>query len=51
MSKSIPVRVVATHDFCCSYLSSPTSYGKLPIILDAPSAGNGYRLRTVGAGT
>jgi 2',3'-cyclic-nucleotide 2'-phosphodiesterase (5'-nucleotidase family) len=24
------VRVVATHDFCCSYLPSPTSYGSLP---------------------
>ncbi len=25
-----PVRVVTTHDFCCSYLPSPTSYGSLP---------------------
>ena len=30
MSKISPVRVVATHDFCCSYLPSPTSYGSLP---------------------
>jgi 2',3'-cyclic-nucleotide 2'-phosphodiesterase (5'-nucleotidase family) len=30
MSKIAPVRVVATHDFCCSYLPSPTSYGSLP---------------------
>ncbi len=25
-----PVRIVATHDFCCSYAPSPTSYGSLP---------------------
>jgi 2',3'-cyclic-nucleotide 2'-phosphodiesterase (5'-nucleotidase family) len=30
MSKIAPVRVVATHDFCRSYLPSPTSYGSLP---------------------
>jgi 2',3'-cyclic-nucleotide 2'-phosphodiesterase (5'-nucleotidase family) len=30
MSRSVPIRVVATHDFCCSYLPSPTSYGSLP---------------------
>ena len=24
------MRVVATHDFCCAYLPSPTSYGSLP---------------------
>ncbi len=24
------LRVVATHDFCCSYVPSPTSYGSLP---------------------
>src|SRR3712207_572028 len=24
------LRVVATHDFCCSYSPSPTSYGSLP---------------------
>jgi 2',3'-cyclic-nucleotide 2'-phosphodiesterase (5'-nucleotidase family) len=26
----VPLRVVATHDFCCSYVPSPTSYGSLP---------------------
>jgi 2',3'-cyclic-nucleotide 2'-phosphodiesterase (5'-nucleotidase family) len=30
MSEIPPVRVVVTHDFCCSYLPSPTSYGMLP---------------------
>jgi len=30
MSENAPVRVVATHDFCCSYPPSPTSYGSLP---------------------
>ena len=30
MSETPPVRVVATHDFCCSYTPSPTSYGSLP---------------------
>ena len=30
MSQIPPVRVVVTHDFCCSYLPSPTSYGSLP---------------------
>ncbi len=30
MSERAPLRVVATHDFCCSYLPSPTSYGSLP---------------------
>ncbi len=30
MSDSVPLRVVATHDFCCSYSPSPTSYGSLP---------------------
>ena len=26
----MPLRVVATHDFCCAYPPSPTSYGSLP---------------------
>ncbi len=30
MSESAALRVVATHDFCCSYVPSPTSYGTLP---------------------
>ena len=30
MSERARLRVVATHDFCCSYLPSPTSYGSLP---------------------
>ena len=30
MSETAPLRVVTTHDFCCSYLPSPTSYGSLP---------------------
>jgi 2',3'-cyclic-nucleotide 2'-phosphodiesterase (5'-nucleotidase family) len=30
MSDIVPLRVVATHDFCCSYVPSPTSYGSLP---------------------
>jgi 2',3'-cyclic-nucleotide 2'-phosphodiesterase (5'-nucleotidase family) len=30
MGRIAPVRVVATHDFCCSYLPSPTSNGALP---------------------
>ena len=30
MSKRAPLRVVATHDFCCAYPPSPTSYGSLP---------------------
>jgi 2',3'-cyclic-nucleotide 2'-phosphodiesterase (5'-nucleotidase family) len=30
MSERAPLRVVATHDFCCAYLPSPTSYGSLP---------------------
>jgi 2',3'-cyclic-nucleotide 2'-phosphodiesterase (5'-nucleotidase family) len=30
MGGTAPVRVVATHDFCCSYLPAPTSYGSLP---------------------
>jgi hypothetical protein len=30
MSDIVPLRVVATHDFCCSYLPSPISYGSLP---------------------
>jgi 2',3'-cyclic-nucleotide 2'-phosphodiesterase (5'-nucleotidase family) len=31
MSERAPLRVVATHDFCCAYPpSSPTSYGSLP---------------------
>src|SRR5215210_7341105 len=30
MSDRAPLRVVATHDFCCAYLPSPTSYGSLP---------------------
>ena len=30
MSERAPLRVVATHDFCCAYPASPTSYGSLP---------------------
>ncbi|MDQ3861902.1 MAG: 5'-nucleotidase C-terminal domain-containing protein [Actinomycetota bacterium] len=30
MSERAPLRVVATHDFCCAYSPSPTSYGSLP---------------------
>ncbi|MDQ2672659.1 MAG: 5'-nucleotidase C-terminal domain-containing protein [Actinomycetota bacterium] len=30
MSERAPLRVVATHDFCCTYPASPTSYGSLP---------------------
>src|SRR5918911_1285972 len=30
MSERAPLRVVATHDFCCAYEPSPTSYGSLP---------------------
>src|ERR687895_1724586 len=30
MSERARLRVVATHDFCCSYPPSPTSYGSLP---------------------
>jgi hypothetical protein len=30
MSDIVPLRVVATHDFCCSYVPSRTSYGSLP---------------------
>jgi len=30
MSERAPLRVVATHDFCCAYPPSPTSYGALP---------------------
>jgi 2',3'-cyclic-nucleotide 2'-phosphodiesterase (5'-nucleotidase family) len=30
MSDRAPLRVVATHDFCCSYPPSTTSYGSLP---------------------
>jgi len=30
MNDILAVRVVATHDFCCAYLPSPTSYGYLP---------------------
>src|SRR4028119_509934 len=30
MSERAPLRVVATHDFCCAYQPSPTSYGSLP---------------------
>ena len=30
MSERAPLRVVATHDFCCTYPPSPTSYGSLP---------------------
>ena len=41
MSERAPLRVVATHDFCCAYPPSPTSYGSLP-------GGEGLR-RTVDA--
>ena len=30
MSERATPRVVATHDFCCAYPASPTSYGSLP---------------------
>jgi 2',3'-cyclic-nucleotide 2'-phosphodiesterase (5'-nucleotidase family) len=30
MKDIAPLRVVATHDFCCSYVPSQTSYGSLP---------------------
>jgi 2',3'-cyclic-nucleotide 2'-phosphodiesterase (5'-nucleotidase family) len=30
MREDTPVRVVATHDFCCAYPPAPTSYGSLP---------------------
>ena len=30
MSDHVRLRVVATHDFCCAYPPSPTSYGSLP---------------------
>jgi 2',3'-cyclic-nucleotide 2'-phosphodiesterase (5'-nucleotidase family) len=30
MGERAPLRVVATHDFCCAYPPSPTSYGSLP---------------------
>src|SRR5215207_1782805 len=30
MSERARLRVVATHDFCCAYPPSPTSYGSLP---------------------
>jgi 2',3'-cyclic-nucleotide 2'-phosphodiesterase (5'-nucleotidase family) len=30
MSERAPLRVVVTHDFCCAYPPSPTSYGSLP---------------------
>jgi 2',3'-cyclic-nucleotide 2'-phosphodiesterase (5'-nucleotidase family) len=30
MSDHAQLRVVATHDFCCAYPPSPTSYGSLP---------------------
>jgi 2',3'-cyclic-nucleotide 2'-phosphodiesterase (5'-nucleotidase family) len=30
MSERAPLRVVTTHDFCCAYPPSPTSYGSLP---------------------
>jgi hypothetical protein len=30
MSNHARLRVVATHDFCCAYPPSPTSYGSLP---------------------
>ena len=30
MSDHTRLRVVATHDFCCAYPPSPTSYGSLP---------------------
>jgi 2',3'-cyclic-nucleotide 2'-phosphodiesterase (5'-nucleotidase family) len=30
MSERGPLRIVATHDFCCAYPPSPTSYGSLP---------------------
>jgi 2',3'-cyclic-nucleotide 2'-phosphodiesterase (5'-nucleotidase family) len=36
MSDRAPLRVVATHDFCCAYPPSPTSYGSLP-------GGEGFR--------
>jgi hypothetical protein len=30
MSEQASLRIVATHDFCCAYPPSPTSYGSLP---------------------
>jgi 2',3'-cyclic-nucleotide 2'-phosphodiesterase (5'-nucleotidase family) len=30
ISEHARLRVVATHDFCCAYPPSPTSYGSLP---------------------
>jgi 2',3'-cyclic-nucleotide 2'-phosphodiesterase (5'-nucleotidase family) len=30
VSERASLRVVATHDFCCAYPPSPTSYGSLP---------------------
>ena len=30
MSERAPLRIVATHDFCCAYPPSSTSYGSLP---------------------
>jgi 2',3'-cyclic-nucleotide 2'-phosphodiesterase (5'-nucleotidase family) len=30
MSERAPLRIVATHDFCCAYPPSPTSFGSLP---------------------
>jgi 2',3'-cyclic-nucleotide 2'-phosphodiesterase (5'-nucleotidase family) len=30
MSEHARLRIVATHDFCCAYPPSPTSYGSLP---------------------
>jgi len=41
VNEDAPVRVVATHDFCCAYPPSPTSFGSLP-------GGEGLR-RTVDA--
>lgn len=41
MNEDAPVRVVVTHDFCCAYPPSTTSYGSLP-------GGEGLR-RTVDA--
>ncbi len=43
MSEISPVWVVAIHDFCCSCLPSPTSYGWLPGAegLGGPSTSSG----------
>jgi hypothetical protein len=30
MSERASLRIVATHDFCCAYPPSPTSYGSVP---------------------